>query len=93
MTPGRFHAETGATIRNYYVTRLDDFPTHTEAIRTQHAGEHAVQECRVGGFTCDIQLLLDDLAEQVEALPEPTLGLKGGVSREAVLRLIRGEKP
>lgn len=31
----------------------------------------------------------DTLAERVSALPQPTLGLKGGVDRNAVLALIQ----
>jgi hypothetical protein len=63
----------------------------TKEILDFHEGEHIAQPCKIGNFGCDVQLLVDDLIERVAALPEPTLGLKGGVSRDAVLRLLRGE--
>jgi hypothetical protein len=34
---------------------------------------------------------LDNLYSEIEELPEPTLGLRGGVDRKAVLNLIKGE--
>lgn len=61
---------------------------HIDAIRHHHDGEHLVQPCKVGEFPCDIQLLLAELVREVTALPEPTLGLKGGVSRAAVVQLL-----
>jgi hypothetical protein len=39
--------------------------------------------------TVRIAELVQDCLDGVRALPEPTLGLKGGVNREAVLELIK----